>query len=133
MRLTKKLRPEDSKVRVVTADESDQDGLHLGAITDGEKNEVPILRKYVDEASLEQIVRTLILHFVALTSGYSPSGNNFENALATELANFYHPETQSDDVLIGLEHQPTANSIPRVVTFALKVKLGQQGCGSRHQ
>ncbi len=95
LRLTKKLRPEGSKVRVVTADESDQERLHLGAITDGEKNEVLILSGYVEESSLEQIVRTLILHFVALTSGYSPNGNNFENALATELANLITPKRKA--------------------------------------
>ncbi len=47
------------------------------------------------EASVEQIVRTLILHFVALTSVYSPNGNNFENALATQLANLITPKRKA--------------------------------------
>ncbi len=32
---------------------------------------------------------------VALTSGYSPNGNNFENALATELANLITPKRKA--------------------------------------
>lgn len=35
--LTKKLRPEGSKVRVVPADESDQERLHLGLLRMGKR------------------------------------------------------------------------------------------------
>ncbi len=65
------------------------------AFRNGEQNEILILSGYVEDASLEQIVGTLILHLVALTSGYAPSGNNFENALARELANLITPKRKA--------------------------------------
>jgi hypothetical protein len=94
LRITRKLRPPGSKVRLVKPS-YERDRMDASAWAVPAANEVLLLENFVEEATTERLVNALVEEYVHLSSGCSDGTVPFEKALIQTIVNLITPKRAS--------------------------------------